>query len=48
MTGHMYGALLSVRLCVTENRDGWPVAWGLCGCMLIRFSTMWIFPFTLL
>ena len=21
--------------CVCENRDGWLVAWGLCGCMLI-------------
>ena len=20
-----------------ENRDGWLVAWGLCGCILIRF-----------
>ena len=25
---------------VRENRDGWLVAWGLCGCMLIRFSAV--------
>ena len=31
-----------------ENRDGWLVAWGLCGCMLIRSSTAWLLPFTLL
>ena len=31
-----------------ENRDGWLVAWGLCRCMLIRFSTVWLLPFTLL
>ena len=34
--------------CVCENRDGWLVAWGLCGSMLIRFSTVWLLPFTLL
>ena len=28
--------------------DGWLVAWGLCGSMLIRFSTVWLLPFTLL
>ena len=33
---------------VCENRDGWLVAWGLCGSMLIRFSTVWLLPFTLL
>ena len=26
----------------------WLVAWGLCGCMLSRFSTVWLLPFTLL
>ena len=31
-----------------ENRDGWLVARGLCGCMLIRFSAGWLLPFTLL
>ena len=35
-------------LYVCDNRDGWLVAWGLCGCMLGRFSTMWLLPFTLL
>ena len=24
------------------------VAWGLCRCMLIRFSTVWLLPFNLL
>ena len=28
-----------------ENRDGWLVAWGLWGCMLIRFPTVWLLPF---
>ena len=37
--------MLSVGVC--ENRDGWLVAWGLCGCMLIRFSAVWLLPFTL-
>ena len=36
------------RLCVCENSDGRLVAWGLCECMLIRFSTVWLLPFTLL
>ena len=27
-------------------RGGW--GWGLCGCMLSRFSTVWLLPFTLL
>ena len=53
----VYGALLVAmlvvcRVCadsgVCENRDGWLVAWGLCGSMLIRFSTVWLLPFTLL
>ena len=35
-------------LCVCEYRDGWLVAWGLCGYMLIRFSTAWLLLFTLL
>ena len=29
-----------MSLCVCENRDGWLVAWGLCGCMLIGFSAV--------
>ena len=37
-----------LSLCVYENRDGWLIAWGLCGCMLIRFSTVWLLPFNLL
>ena len=28
--------------------NGWLVAWGLCGCMRIHFSTVWLLPFTLL
>ena len=54
----VYGALLVAMPClcaesvlslgVCENRDGWLVAWGLCGCMLIRFSPVWLLPFTLL
>ena len=54
----VYGALLLAmlvvcRVCVLSlgvcgNRDGWLVAWGLCGSMLIRFSTVWLLPFTLL
>ena len=39
-------SVLSLGVC--ENRDGWLVAWGLCGSMLIRFSTVWLLPFTLL
>ena len=35
-------------LCVCDNRDGWLVAGGLCGCMPSRFSTVWLLPFTLL
>ena len=38
----------ALSLGVCENRDGWLVAWGLCGSMLIRFSTVWLLPFTLL
>ena len=37
-----------LSLCVCENRDGWLVAWGLCGCVLIRFTTAWLLPFALL
>ena len=37
-----------LSLCVCENRDGWLVACGLCGCMLILFSAVWLVPFTLL
>ena len=39
-------SVLSLGVC--ENRDGWLFAWGLCGSMLIRFSTVWLLPFTLL
>ena len=35
-------------LYVCDNCDGWLAAWGLCGCMLSRFSTAWLLPFTLL
>ena len=35
-------------LCVCDNRNGWLFAWGLCWCMLIRFSIVWLLPFTLL
>ena len=35
-------------LCVCEKRDGWLVAWGLCECMLIRSSIVWLLPSTLL
>ena len=35
-------------LYVCDNRDGWLVAWGLCGCMMSRSSTVWLLPFTLL
>ena len=38
--------VLSLGVC--DNRDGWLVAWGLCGCLLIRFSAMRLLPFTLL
>ena len=38
--------VLSLGVC--ENRDGWLVAWGLCGCMPIRFPAVWLLPFTLL
>ena len=30
--------------CVCENCDGWLVGWGLCGCMLIRLSTVRLLP----
>ena len=39
-------SVLSLGVC--GNRDGSLVAWGLCGCMLIRFSAVWLLPFTLL
>ena len=39
-------SVLSLGVC--ENRDGWLVAWGLCGCMLICLSSVWLLPFTLL
>ena len=39
-------SVLSLGVC--EDCDGWLVAWGLCGCMLIRFSVVWLLPFTLL
>ena len=35
-------------LYVCANRDGWLVAWGLCACVLGRFSTVWLLPFILL
>ena len=42
----------AVKLCgesvLSLFRDGWLVAWGFCGFMLIRFSTVWLLPFTLL
>ena len=31
-----------VCVCVCENHNAWLVAWGLCGCMLARFSTVWL------
>ena len=39
-------SVLSLDMC--ENHVGWLVAWGLCGCTLIRFSAVWLLPFTLL
>ena len=30
--------------CVCENRDVWLAAWGLCGRVLIRFTTAWLLP----
>ena len=51
MHGHgrslVHCASCAVRLCVCEKHDGWLVAWGWCGCMLIRSSTVWLLPFTL-
>ena len=41
-------ATCAVRLCVCEKRDCWLVAWGMCGRMLTRSSTVWLPPFTLL
>ena len=57
MMGRVYGALLVavlvcgesvLSLCVCENGDGLLAAWGLCGCMLIRSSTVWLLRITLL
>ena len=45
---HMMTAVGIQMACVCENRVGWLVAWGLCGRMLIRFSAVWLLPFTLL
>ena len=42
----LHECLLGLYVC--DNRDGWLVAWGLCGCMLSRFSTVWLLLFTLL
>ena len=39
-------SVLSLGVC--EKRDGWLVAWGMCGCMLIRFSAVWRLPLTIL
>ena len=39
-------SVLSLGVC--ETRDGWLAAWSLCGWMLLRFSTVWLLPFTLL
>ena len=36
-------SVLSLGVC--ENRDGWLVAWGLRGCMLVRFSAVWLLSF---
>ena len=33
---------------VSKYGSNWLVAWGLCGSMLIRFSTVWLLPFSLL
>ena len=41
-------AVLIGVVCLESRRDGWLVAWGLCGSMLIRFSTVWLLPFILL
>ena len=39
-------SMLSLSVC--ETRDGWLVAWGFCGWITFRFSTVWLLPFTLL
>ena len=31
-----------------HDSDGCLAAWGLCGCMLTRFSPVWLLPFTVL
>ena len=39
----------AVTLCVCDSdHAGWLVAWGLCECTLVRSSTVWLFPFTVL
>ena len=39
----------AVRLSMCESTDGWLVAWGMCGRLLVLSSTLWLlFPFTLL
>ena len=46
------GVGLHTRVCKVKCKrmyfTSWLVAWGLCGCMLIRFSAVWLLPFTLL
>ena len=37
-----------MRLCVGESSDGWLVCMGFCECALIRSSTLWLLPCTLL
>ena len=39
---------LNLSMRTFKTQLGWLVAWGLCGCMLSRFSTVWLLPFTLL
>ena len=39
---------LYIYLCVCETSDGWLVAWGLCECVLLRSSAVWLLPVTLL
>ena len=34
--------MLGLRVC--DNRDGWLVFMGWCGCVLSRFSTVWLLP----
>ena len=48
--GQSWKGAVNIYICADSLgiRDGWLVAWGLCGCMLIRFSAVWLLPFTLL